>query len=400
MQPSRRTSVCQGDASAIGVSGAPPIGKRLLLCYKKPTIAKDSKDSQVGNLVCLIGSYLCTAPRSTWRIVTEAGAFLSGEAGHSALRPAGIQAARIHDLWQLTLWICMGVFAAILVALIVALMRAPRHDPGARATPAQPPGRENRARRWVTAATVASAALLAMLLGADMLTDRSLSRLPAADAVRIEMTAQQWWWEARYLDAQGKPEFAVSSELHVPVGKPVIVTLKSTDVIHTFWVPSLHGKKDMLPGRSTQLVLRADKAGTYRGECAEFCGLEHALMAFSVSADPPDVYARWRAAQQSPAATPAPAAADAVRGQQLFLSSNCAQCHTVRGTAAAGSLGPDLTHVASRSMLAAGTVANQPAKLAAWIVDPQSLKPGSTMPSSRLEPDDVRALVAYLGALQ
>jgi cytochrome c oxidase subunit 2 len=165
-------------------------------------------------------------------------------------------------------------------------------------------GPERTARRWTTWATVGSAGLLVALLGADMWTDRALSRLPAADALRIEMTAQQWWWEARYLDAQGKPEFAVSSELHVPVGRPVIVTLKSTDVIHTFWVPSLHGKKDMLPGRSTQLLLRADKPGTYRGECAEFCGLQHALMAFSVSADPPEAYAQWRAGQQLPAAEP------------------------------------------------------------------------------------------------
>jgi cytochrome c oxidase subunit 2 len=332
------------------------------------------------------------------RFAAEAFNFLSGPGTHSALRPAGAQAARIHDLWQLTLWICMGVFAAILVALLIALVRAPRSAGNSRAEPSHALGPERRSRRWATAATVASAVLLVVLLGADMLTDRALSRLPVADALRIEMTAQQWWWEARYLDAQGRAEFAVSSELHVPVGRPVIVSLKSADVIHTFWVPSLHGKKDMLPGRSTQLMLRADKAGTYRGECAEFCGLEHALMAFSVTAEPPEAYAQWRAAQQAPAS--APEGVDAVRGRDLFLSSNCAQCHTVRGTAAAGTLGPDLTHVGSRSLLAAGTVPNEAAKLGAWIVDPQSLKPGSTMPSSRLPPDDVRALVAYLGGLR
>ncbi|MDB5828214.1 MAG: cytochrome c oxidase subunit 2 [Variovorax sp.] len=301
----------------------------------------------------------------------------------------------------------MAVFAAILIALLIAMHRAPhRETPDPRTMPPDAlVGHERTARRWVFGASVLSAVLLITLLGADMLTDRSLSRLPVTDAVRIEMTAQQWWWEARYLDARGKPEFAVSSELHVPVGIPVIVSLTSTDVIHTFWVPSLHGKKDMLPGRSTQLVIQADKAGTYRGECAEFCGLEHALMAFNVSADPPDAYARWRAAQQAPALDPARdgstgANVDARRGQALFLSSSCAQCHTVRGTSAAGSLGPDLTHVGGRAMLAAGTVANEPAKLAAWISDPQSLKPGATMPSSQLAPDDIRALVTYLGGLR
>lgn len=327
--------------------------------------------------------------------------WLGGSAGHSALRPAGVQAARIHDLWQLTLWICMAVFAIILAALVIALVRASRRGAQAGApllASTSTSGAERRTRRWVAAATVASAALLAVLLGADMLTDRTLSRLPVADVVRIDMTAQQWWWEARYIGSDGKSEFAVSSELHVPVGKPVVVSLRSADVIHTFWVPSLHGKKDMLPGRSTQLVVQADKAGTYRGECAEFCGLQHALMAFSVTAQSPEAYAQWRATQSAPAAPPA--GADALRGQQIFMASNCAQCHTVRGTTATGSLGPDLTHVGSRALLAAGTVPNESAKLAAWIVNPQSLKAGSTMPSSRLEPDDIRALVAYLGGLQ
>lgn len=360
-------------------------------------------------MLCFLTSYLFPAFGSAfagdggpaWRVVADVGGWFGGSATHSALRPAGVQAARIHDLWQLTLWICMAVFALILAALVMAVVRASRRPTQAAAPPvasAPQADAERRTRCWVAAATVASAALLAVLLGADMLTDRALSRLPVADTVRIDVTAQQWWWEARYSDSDGQPAFAVSSELRVPVGKPVVVSLKSADVIHTFWVPSLHGKKDMLPGRSTQLVLQADQAGTYRGECAEFCGLQHALMAFSVTAQPPEAYAQWRAAQSAPAT--APSGADAVRGQQIFMASNCAQCHTVRGTAAAGSLGPDLTHVGSRALLAAGTVPNEPATLAAWIVDPQSLKAGSTMPSSRLEPDDVRALVAYLGGLQ
>ncbi|MBB1600434.1 cytochrome c oxidase subunit II [Variovorax sp. UMC13] len=331
-------------------------------------------------------------------MVAQTTSFFSGSGGHSALQPAGAQAERIHELWQLTLWICMGVFAAILVVLLIALMRAPRSATDSAPLSAHAMGAERPARRWATCATLGSAGLLMVLLGIDIWTDRALSRLPTADAVRIEMTAQQWWWEARYLDAQGRPEFSVSSELHVPVGRPVIVTLKSADVIHTFWVPSLHGKKDMLPGRSTQLLLRADKAGTYRGECAEFCGLQHALMAFSVTAESPATYAQWRAGQKLPAAEPSEH--DSMRGRWLFLSSNCAQCHTVRGTEARGTLGPDLTHVGSRSLLAAGTVVNKPALLSAWIVDPQSLKAGATMPPSKLPPDDVRALVAYLGSLR
>jgi cytochrome c oxidase subunit 2 len=333
---------------------------------------------------------------SIWRATADIGGFLTGPASHSALNPGGVQAERIHALWQLTLWLCAGVFTAIVLVLIFALLRAPRGNAGD--VPEALPARESAARSWVIGASVISSLLLAALLAVDVLTDHALSRLPVADALRIEMTAHQWWWEARYMGAGETPPFAVAADLHIPVGRPVIVTLKSVDVIHTFWVPSLHGKKDMLPGRATDIMLRADKAGTYRGECAEFCGLEHALMAFSITAEAPEHYAAWQAVQQATAV--APREADALRGQQLFLSSRCAQCHTVRGTSAVGTLGPDLTHLALRPTLAAGTVPNDRGKLAAWIVDPQSLKPGSNMPSSKLAPDEVHALVAYLEGLR
>lgn len=350
-------------------------------------------------ILCLLPDL--TLPSWPWRwphaargfaadLATGLGELLSGPASHSVLRPAGVQAANIHSLWQLTLWVCMGVFAAILLVLVVVLAR-----PHRRSTTA---GAQRASRRWVAVASITSAVLLVALLVADVATGRALSRLPTSDALRIEMTAQQWWWQARYLDAAGAPEFTVAGDLHLPVGRPVVIALKSTDVIHTFWVPSLHGKKDMLPGRSTELALRADRPGTYRGACAEFCGLQHALMAFSVTVQPPDEYEAWRAAQAAPAG--APATVEAQRGRALFESLNCAGCHTVRGTPAQGTLGPDLTHVGSRPMLAAGTVPRTREHLAAWIVDPQSLKPGSTMPASRLDPKQVSELVAYLEGLR
>jgi cytochrome c oxidase subunit 2 len=319
-------------------------------------------------------------------------------AASGALAPAGVQAERIHALWQLTLWVCMGVFAAILIALGIALIKAQRA--GAEHGELRTSGEispEPRARLAVTLATLVSGALLVGLVTLDVLTDRSLSRLPVAEALHIEMTGYQWWWQARYAAADGE-SFGVSNDLHVPVGRPVIVTLKSVDVIHSFWVPELHGKKDLLPGRTTTIQFRADRIGTWRGECAEFCGLQHALMAFSITADTPEAYEAWRAHQQAKSA--APLEATEMAGQRIFLSSNCAQCHTVRGTSAAGTLGPDLTHVASRATLAAGAVANEPSKLAAWLVQPQSLKAGATMPPSRLAPEDVRALVSYLETLK
>ncbi|WP_407642532.1 c-type cytochrome [Caballeronia arvi] len=230
------------------------------------------------------------------------------------------------------------------------------------------------------------------------MTDRALSRLPVDDALRIEMTGYQWWWQARYLGDGNAPGFMLANELHVPIGRPVIISLKAADVIHTFWVPNLHGKKDMIPGRDATIELRADKAGVYRGQCAEFCGYEHALMAFSVTADPPAQYAVWAAQQRQPATSPADNVA--LHGRDVFMSHDCARCHTVRGTDANGTIGPDLTHLASRQFIAAGTLANNRGNLAGWIVDPRTLKPGTIMPGTRLPPADLQALLVWLETLK
>jgi cytochrome c oxidase subunit II len=318
----------------------------------------------------------------------------------SVLSPAGIQAARIVHLWNLTLIVCSVVFAAVLVVLLVAIMRNRRSDHRTQpdlSSLAQP---EQRTRRMVVVATLLSGAMLFGLVFADVLTDHALSTLPVDNALTIEVTGHQWWWEARYLNGPGDDagDFTVANELHIPVGRPVIVKLRTTDVIHTFWVPNLHGKKDMIPGRDASIEFRADKAGTYRGQCAEFCGLEHALMAFYVIAEAPATYEAWAAHQRG---TATPAAEDLTeRGQQVFLNGNCASCHTVRGTSATGTLGPDLTHLMSRQTIAASTLPNTTGNLAGWIVDAPTLKPGTTMPPNRLAPADLQALLAWLGTLQ
>ncbi|MDB5895131.1 MAG: cytochrome c oxidase, subunit [Rhodoferax sp.] len=317
----------------------------------------------------------------------------------SALRPAGVQAQTIFNLWNGTLWLCTVVFAAVLAALLWGLMRGTRAARRSATTaPHDAPAHEPGPRRWVFGATVLCGVLLAGLLATDVLTDRSLSRLPAGNALQLEMIGHQWWWETRYRTTDGTPAFGVSSDLHVPVGRPVVVTLQSSDVIHTFWVPNLHGKKDMLPGRTTTIAFQADRPGDFRGQCAEFCGAEHALMAFGVRAEPPEAFAAWQAAQQATAA--APASAEAQRGQKLFMQANCAQCHTVRGTAAAGTLGPDLTHLASRPMIAAGTATNDRTNLLRWVRNPQSLKPSATMPPAPFGDDDVALVVSYLEGLK
>lgn len=218
------------------------------------------------------------------------------------------------------------------------------------------------------------------------------------EPLRIEVIGEQWWWRVHYLDREGGRDFATANEIRVPVNRTVELTLRSADVLHSFWVPNLAGKLDMIPGRANRMRLRAARAGAYRGQCAEYCGGPHALMAFFVVAEEAPAYERWAARQREPAKA---AEGDAPRrGEQLF-GRLCAGCHAVRGTAARGTLGPDLTHVGGRLTLGAGLLKADAAALAAWIATSQRLKPGNLMPAyDTLPGEDVRALAAYLEALR
>jgi cytochrome c oxidase subunit 2 len=227
-----------------------------------------------------------------------------------------------------------------------------------------------------------------------------LARLSLANAVHVEVTGHQWWWSVRYLDGPHASDiFTTANEMHIPVGRPIVIKLKADDVIHSFWVPSLAGKKDLIPGRTALLTIRADEPGIYRGQCAEFCGLEHAMMGFLVVAEPQSQFDQWSAAQRQPA--PEPADATAQRGKQVFQSSSCAMCHAISGADFAGAQhGPDLTHVASRQTLASGTLKNTREEMSAWIRNPQQFKPGTAMPATPLSQEDLDAIVAYLGELK
>jgi cytochrome c oxidase subunit 2 len=317
---------------------------------------------------------------------------------HDTLQAMGPQAGHIVDLWRIFLFVCTGVFALVMAALVYALWRAPRSQPQ------EPPDLstvnrpEPGPRRSVTSAVTASILLLLVLLVASVFTDRALARLPLKDAINIEVTAHQWWWTVRYVNGPVSETFETANEIHVPAGRPVVVKLNSDDVIHSLWIPSLAGKRDLIPGRTATLVFQADRPGLYRGQCAEFCGFQHAFMAIEVHAHPPAEYEAWRQAQLSVPAEPADARAQ--RGKMLFQSTSCAMCHTVQGTLAQGRKAPDLTHVASRRTLAAGTLPNSPGTLAAWIADPQQHKPGVNMPTIPLSGEDLTALVAYLGTLK
>ena len=316
---------------------------------------------------------------------------------HDVQMPAGAQAQAIVDLWYWLLPICTLVFVAVMVALGLALRRAPRVAEDAAPDVSSLWQREPGVVRAVWAAVAVSTVLLLALLAASVFTDRAIAQLPLANALHIELTGYQWWWEARYDDADPSRIFTTANELHVPVGRPVIVSLAAADVIHSFWVPSLHGKKDLIPGRDATMSFRADRPGIYRGQCAEYCGYQHAHRVLYVIADAPEDYARWAVQQRKPA--PAPVTAEQARGRDLFVAKSCAMCHAINGTPAQARNAPDLTHVASRMTIGAGTLENSASTRAAWILDPQQFKPGTNMPAESLAPEELAALNAYLGSL-
>ena len=222
------------------------------------------------------------------------------------------------------------------------------------------------------------------------------TQAPAATATQltVRVIGHQWWWEVRYPGSRA----VTANEIHIPVRTPVRVDVVTADVIHSFWVPQLNRTIDAIPGRTNAIELYADRTGRYRGQCDEFCGLQHAHMAFYVFADPPAVFRRWLAAQARPAA--APGSGTAKQGEQLFMNGPCSTCHTIRGTSAAGYTGPDLTHVASRSTLAALALPNGRTELGRWITDSQEIKPGNEMPEFAVRGRRLRALVDYLQSLR
>jgi cytochrome c oxidase subunit 2 len=342
-------------------------------------------------MLSLLTRSLCTGP-----LLHAATALAAPQ--QSALHAFGPQAAHIGDLWNFTLALCTLVFLLVLVACLVALWRAPKvsapADPDLSSL-AAPERRVHRAVGWSVGISIAG---LVVLLAADVFTSRALARLPLENAVNIELVGHQWWWEAHYQYDDPSKSFTTANELHIPVGRPVVITLRSNDVIHSLWVPNLHGKRDLIPGQTSILRLQADQPGTYRSQCAEFCGLEHAMMALLVVAEPLASYDAWTAHQNGAAAPPADEITQ--RGRQVFLSKSCVMCHTISGTDASGKLGPDLTHLASRRTIAAGMFPNTRGHLAGWIADPQSLKPGVNMPSNALEPGDLQSLLAYLETLK
>lgn len=311
----------------------------------------------------------------------------------SVLDPAGVQAASIHRLWLLMLWVTVVVFVTTLGLVGVALVRG-RARRNADASPPSP----RALTRSVAVAVAATICVLLVLLVASVRTGRAIASLHADSAVTVSITGHQWWWEIQYEDSLPSRRVLTANELHIPVNRPVVLKVTSRDVIHSFWVPNLQGKRDLIPGYTTAIWLQADRPGAFRGQCAEFCGLQHAHMALDVVAENDRDFEGWLNAMRQPGHDPPESAVR--RGRDVFMQARCAGCHAIRGTEAAGQLAPDLTHIASRSTLGAGTLPNTAESLSSWIRDPQRLKPGNQMPPNPLSDDDLHALVAYLETLR
>jgi cytochrome c oxidase subunit 2 len=305
----------------------------------------------------------------------------------STVVPRSDFARDILHLYGIVTWVAVGIALVVGIALAWIIVRF-RDRPGAPRVPAQTRGHSLLEISWTIAPALV---LLAIAIPTIQVIFRTQAA-PPRDALEITVRGRQWWWEFRY------PSFEVvtANELHVPAGRPVALTLQGPDVIHSFWVPQLGGKRDVVPGRLNRLIFTADTPGEYRGQCAEFCGVSHANMGMRVIVDAPDAFARWVAAQKAEPAEPAGLAAE---GKAIFAASACVGCHTIRGVSS-GALGPDLTTFGSRHTLAAGLLPATVENVTAWLKNPPALKPDAKMPALGLTDDQARAVATYLIGLK
>ena len=302
--------------------------------------------------------------------------------------PAGPNAGSIASLSWVLIAVVTVVFVVVCACLAVATF-----------------GKESWRRFLTKNVTILTAGfalpvvVLTALLTYSLMLTRDLSSSTGRPSMRVQITGEMWWWRVDYLDDQGNITLKDANELHIPVGQTVALELLAADVIHSFWIPQLAGKKDMIPGRRNMLYLSAEKPGVYTGQCAEFCGGAHALMGFTIVAHNPKDFEQWRKTRA--VNPPAPRDALAQKGGQLFQNIGCAACHVVRGTAANGEAGPDLTFVGARQKLGAGILPNNLGTLAGWVADSQAIKPGNRMPSySMLSGVELQAIAAYLEQLR
>ena len=317
---------------------------------------------------------------------------MTGCSGNQSMfNPQGPIARILANLGWFLIGLSAVVYVAVMIALAVALWRR-RRD-----TDVEP---ETTARlgRNVTLASAITVIVLVAVAVVTFASERRLTTPTDPRAMTVVVTGHQWWWDFQYDDVSPQNLATSPNELHVPIGVPVVLHVRSRDVIHSFWVPNLLGKRDLIPGFESRTWLQADELGVYRGQCAEFCGYQHAHMAFHVVAERMDKFQAWIQHQREPAIPPA---TDEQRhGKDVFMQSACVTCHTIRGTDAGARVGPDLTHVGSRLMIAAGSLPNTRSHLSAWVVNSQKAKPGNRMPPIGLAENDLQAVLSYLRSLR
>lgn len=323
-------------------------------------------------------------------LLSACALILTGCAGpQSTLDPAGRGAERLLELF----WPLAAGAVAIWIASVALWVWA---SYGRRRE--RPLGRRQRDLILVGGGVVVPVALLTVILSYSLAMLPDVLAPAPEGSLRIEVTGHQWWWRVRYLREDAEP-IELANEIRLPVGEPVQIELESGDVIHSFWIPSLGGKMDLVPGRRTRLTLEPTREGVYLGPCAEYCGSSHAFMSITAVVDDAEGFRAWLDAQAEPATTPPDSLT--TRGRDVFLANGCGACHAVRGTPADGVVGPDLTHVGSRLAIAAGLLENDEAAFRRWVAETNQVKPAAHMPAFGMLPDeDLDALAAYLESLQ
>jgi cytochrome c oxidase subunit II len=311
---------------------------------------------------------------------------------------AGDGTRHFNTLFTIFLVVCTVMYVAVIAFMLAGIARRGRVE----AAHVVEEGRHHEEHPAMRTGLIGWGAVVAAgLVGlavASFLTDRSDASVAGHEKLSVTVTGNQWWWDITYTAADVSKTVHTANELHLPVGVPVRIFLNSNDVIHSFWVPSLAGKQDLIPGRQNDIQLIPRKIGIYRGQCAEFCGAQHAKMALVVDVESYGDFIKWWEHQLQTA--PQPSNPLTLAGFKYVTSGPCSSCHAIAGTPANGTVGPDLTHLASRRTIAAGAMPMSEGNLYGWVEDPQSLKAGSKMPTIGLEPDQLHAVVAYLETLK
>lgn len=326
------------------------------------------------------------------------GALTAGCSGvNSVFSTASTNAQITSQLIRIVFGIAAVVFVVVEGLLLYTVFRFRSKHKDETGLPTQVEGNQKLEIGW----TAVPAVILAIVFGLSIGPLRTVSSQPALASglagekpLVVRVVGRQWFWEFDYTD----DHIVTANELHIPVGVPVRLDVQSADVIHSFWVPELGGKMDVIPGHINTIWIKADQAGTYPGQCAEFCGVEHAKMRLEVVAEDAASFKAWILGQQAPVASPS--SADAAQGEKAFLDGTCSACHTITGTKARGQVGPNLTHFASRQTFAGGTLPNTPQNLSSWLSNPQAVKPGNLMPNLHLPESEIQQLVAFLESLK